>query len=159
MSAVAPDGALWIGTLEGIARFDGQASIPYTSENTSGAPIRHADTIAVALDGTVWVGGDWEMGLRRLDGKDSQDMNQELGSNAVSALAISPDGTLSVGTHTGVVHYDGQRWTRFALSNDESIGVSSMVVDSIGGVWVGFSLWMGYSQYLKQEDIREDMAP
>ena len=32
-------------------------------------------------------------------------------------------------------------------------------MDSIGGVWVGFSLWMGYSQYLKQEDIREDMAP
>ena len=79
------------------------------SENTSGTPIRHANTIAVALDGTVWVGGDSEMGLRRLDGKDSRDMNQELGSNAVSALAISPDGTLWVGTHTGVVHYDGQR--------------------------------------------------
>jgi signal transduction histidine kinase/ligand-binding sensor domain-containing protein/CheY-like chemotaxis protein len=54
--AQTPDGYLWVGTWEGLVRFDGARFTVFDKANTpalSGRSIRH---LAVARDGTLWIG-------------------------------------------------------------------------------------------------------
>lgn len=102
--AFEPDGALWIGTFEGLLRFhEGQ-----WHALTPGAGGLFADdaviALAVAPDGVVWAGTD-ESGLGRLhDGRWQVFTSGSEGRafNGVHALALAPDGVLWLGTDAGL---------------------------------------------------------
>jgi ligand-binding sensor domain-containing protein len=51
---VAPDGALWFGTWDGVSRFDGQTWTTYTTKD--GLTNDSVEAIAVAPDGALWFG-------------------------------------------------------------------------------------------------------
>ena len=67
--AETPDHALWIGTTNGLVRFDGSRFRYYQRENT---PALRADSVfclTVTRDGTLWIGVEGGGLVRYRDGK------------------------------------------------------------------------------------------
>jgi ligand-binding sensor domain-containing protein len=56
--AQTPDGYLWVGTFEGLARFDGLAFKVYNPLNTPALEGKSVSSLFVARDGTLWIGVD-----------------------------------------------------------------------------------------------------
>lgn len=53
--AQAPDGYLWLGTLDGLARFDGVRFTAFTQRDTPGIAGDAVNALAVDAQGTLWV--------------------------------------------------------------------------------------------------------
>src|SRR6266536_815526 len=105
------DGYLWLGTTQGLARFDGLRFTVFDSANTPA--IRHNQIQSLAEDssGALWV-GTYGGGLARLkDGRfEAYTTRDGLSGDTVRSLWPSSDGTLWIGTHgAGLASYrDGR---------------------------------------------------
>lgn len=102
-------------------------------------PGNEVKALAVAEDGTVWIGGH-KSGVTSLQGGvfNSYTMDDGLGSDTVNGLAVAPDGTVWAGTGFGLAHFDGNTWTNYTkedgLLHDN---VYSVEVAEDGTVWAG----------------------
>src|SRR5437660_9635587 len=101
--AQTPDDYLWVGTREGLARFDG---VRFTLPDEKAAPeLRHGWITALCLgrDGSLWVGMDG-LGVTRVkDGKFSRLTEADgLLSNQIKCLLESSDGSIWIGSEGGV---------------------------------------------------------
>jgi len=121
--AVAPDGAVWVGTeafegdevraaieAGGLAAFDGSTWITYTTAD--GLPADEAKP-AVGPDGTVWAMADGE--VVRLDGSDWISF---AGRGHADGSTVGPDGTLWQPTDGGISGFDGSESITFSVSPD-----------------------------------------
>jgi ligand-binding sensor domain-containing protein len=118
--AQTPDGYLWIGTQEGLARFDGTNFRVYNRATTPGFKARIVRSLCVSRDSALWVGTADGSGLYRyahgefrsvrLPGKGS--------SAAVTALYEDPGRVLWVGTGDGLFAAEGDTITRRYTSAD-----------------------------------------
>src|SRR5450631_1209578 len=136
--AQTPDGYLWFGTRDGLARFDGIRFVTYRHDTTPA--IGHDMLGAMMVDhrGTLWIStGDgltaYKEGLfTRFTERDG------LPANAIHYLKEDRDGTLWVGTWKGLASFDGKRFRRYSKSDgfsDEAI--SGLAEDGTGGLWIG----------------------
>ena len=113
VSVLAQDqqGFIWIGTPNGLIRYDGYrfrrfARDPNDAQSLSGVFIR---ALSVALDGRVWVGTD-ENGISVFDPASERFTRltqadkdaSSLPNNNVRAIAAAPDGGMWVGTRTKI---------------------------------------------------------
>src|SRR5262249_54466783 len=53
--AQTPDGYLWVGTYNGLARFDGERFITYYPENTPALKHARIRRLVAGPDGTLWI--------------------------------------------------------------------------------------------------------
>jgi ligand-binding sensor domain-containing protein/tRNA A-37 threonylcarbamoyl transferase component Bud32 len=145
--ALGADGALWIATTRGLARYANGALTVYTSELDDTT----VNTVLRLHDGRILAGTAYSSkaggGLNIFDGRhwsEAPDFPSTPGdsgtdlSSKVNALAESPDGTLWVGTERGIGRWDGSKWTvlgaKDGLPNES---VQSLAVDRQGQVIVG----------------------
>jgi ligand-binding sensor domain-containing protein/signal transduction histidine kinase len=134
------DGYLWLGTQEGVARFDGARFKVFNVQNTD--QIRHNDvwTLLEDLDGALWIGTRGG-GLTRL--KDGVFVNfgkeQGLSGDAIHALWQTPDGSLWIGTRgSGLNRYkEGVVTTFTAAQGLPSDTIYALYGDRNGALWIG----------------------
>jgi ligand-binding sensor domain-containing protein len=138
--AIDAQGILWVGTEQGLAKFDGKTWTVYTSDNRAlpGGPV---PALACDAQGTIWIGTGGG-GVIRFDGTAwtvYTAKNSELPSDTVNALAIDAQGILWVGTEQGLAKFDGKTWTVYTSDNSglPDHWVWALTPDIQGNLWIG----------------------
>jgi ligand-binding sensor domain-containing protein/signal transduction histidine kinase len=132
-------GYLWLGTLAGIARFDGAHFTVFDNGNT---PQIKASYITAFLEdhlGNLWVGTQGGgLNLFR-DGRfHSSPIPDLLRNDHIGALLQDLDGGLWIGTLRGLAHFANDRLTIFSTGEGlPSNTVSALAVGRDGTIWAG----------------------
>jgi len=96
-----PEGYLWLGTQEGLARFDG-LELAVFDKRRGALPNNSVSTLVYGHDGALWIGTRGGGLVRHFDGDFTTYSTQHgLASESVSSLVQDRDGNLWVGTHDG----------------------------------------------------------
>ena len=126
---------LYVGSMNGIFRFDGKNWQSYTAPGMR----RTAIDIAFQPDGTVWL-GHFDQGISRFDGEQWTNFTTENGlpSNHIYTIAIGPDSTVWIGTKKGIARFLNETWEIVPLPEIENgWSVDSILFASNGDIWVG----------------------
>jgi len=142
LTAMCDDhGFMWIGTGEGLSRFDGYGFTNYGADRGVVGRVR---VLLQTPDGTIWAGTS--NGLARLERGASRFQVLHLASDNVFALFQDHSGRLWVGTEAGlhVVERQGPRVTVHAIElplehrdDDARVGVLSIAEDRDHTLWLG----------------------
>jgi ligand-binding sensor domain-containing protein len=107
------DGYLWMGTQEGLVRFDGVRFTVFDTRNTKALSDDWVQALLQARDGTLWIGT--VAGLVSLkDGAFSPRFPDRLSHAAVEALFEGRDGSVWVGSELGASRIVDDRITTFS---------------------------------------------
>lgn len=158
ITSLAQDGLglLWIGTTDGLVRYDGYRFKLYQAapDSPHGLPGSRIQTLMTAADGRLWLGtysdgvAVYDPVADRFEGFAADGAAvSSLPAGTVRALAQTPDGVVWVGTTgngLGRIGPDG-RVGRFVPGDPEALQldarISALAVDRSGALWVGS--WQG----------------
>ena len=132
------DGYLWLGTQEGLIRFDGVRFRIFDSRNTPAMRDDWVLSFCETRDGTLWV-GTAEGLLRGSDGRfDGWQPDGPLAAGMVRSLVQARDGALWAASNEGVIRLEGRSARLFTEKDGlPSKGAFSVVEDSRGRIWAG----------------------
>ncbi|MGA8025723.1 MAG: two-component regulator propeller domain-containing protein [Bryobacteraceae bacterium] len=134
------NGYLWLGTEDGLARFDGVRFTVFDKENTPELQSNDIRALLVDGDGSLWIGTNGG-GLTRLrHGKFTTFTTPNgLSNDAIHSLYEDAKGALWIGTDGGGLNrMQGGQFTEYGVKN----GLPDNAVFSISGATDG-SLWVG----------------
>ena len=129
--AQAPNGDVWVATLDGTLERMTDHRRFTTRDGLPGGPIR---TIAFTSDGALWAGSAF--GTARIDAASRVTAYGEKGT-AVEAIAVAPDGTLWVGTDRGLNHFDPATGRTQRIDGLPDRWVPDLAFDHKGRLWIG----------------------
>jgi ligand-binding sensor domain-containing protein/signal transduction histidine kinase len=136
------DGYLWLGTIEGAARFDGVRFVVFDSNNTP--EIRSHQILSLAEDraGSLWLGAVGGGLTRYTDGRFRLYTTRDgLSSDFVRCLLVDRAGNLWIGTRGGGLNlFRDERFTAYTTRDGlPSDQVTTLAEDPTGGLWIGTS--------------------
>ena len=133
-----PDGYMWFGTQEGIARFNGAKFTTFDQNNTPGINHNNIRTLLYdESDGALWI-GTYGGGLSRYQAGKFRafTVDDGLPGNFVFTLAQGPAGELWIGTDKGPAILRNGKITA-VKANDEALKhpVSDLIKSPDGSMW------------------------
>ncbi|UWZ85170.1 sensor histidine kinase [Occallatibacter riparius] len=162
--AQTSDGFIWVGTTNGLLRFDGSVLERYQPDLGAFPEPRWICSLLAMPNGGLWIGylngGASLLERGRLK---NYSLADGMPAGRVRSLARDVDGTIWAATPAGVGYFDGSHWWHVGetgnVSGLKSISPASLAVDN-QGVWVTdatkgvFFLPKGAREF-HQEDSRE----
>src|SRR3984957_17240285 len=114
--ARTPDGYLWVGTQEGLARFDGVRFTVFDSNNEPAIPNKYITVLFVDRAGRLWIGT--RSGVAVLENGRFKPLQKIAGIAHAYVHAITDGGAghLWVGTENGLFEVDGADIRSFGAS-------------------------------------------
>jgi signal transduction histidine kinase/ligand-binding sensor domain-containing protein len=147
--AQTPDGYLWAGTFEGLARFDGVRFHVFDPANTAALMDRAITALAVDRSGTLWINTHQGMAGMRAGTFFPVRLPSNVVAREVHQLLASRDGSVWIATFgSGLVRMSDHRfqvWKKEqGLASNE---VLALAEDGARGLWVatpaGLQRWDG----------------
>lgn len=131
------DGYLWVGTEEGLVRFDGVRFQIFDTRNTNALGDDFIQALRQTRDGDLWIGT--LNGLSRYhDGKFVRmSFGDTFEGRQVNALHEAADGALWIGSRDGLSRLSGQTLTRFWHAGDMTYPVRAITELPGGEIWAG----------------------
>jgi diguanylate cyclase (GGDEF)-like protein len=162
------DGYLWIGTEEGLVRFDG---VRFVLSDRQTAPALRSSFISSLFegpDGTLWI-GTYGGGVARLRNGRIEAFHPELlGSDRIRDMHATADGAVFMATAGGgLLRVDGEKVTRFTTRDGlPTDRIWALEDDGEGGLWVathggGVVRWRGArveQRITTREGLTSDLA-
>jgi ligand-binding sensor domain-containing protein/signal transduction histidine kinase/CheY-like chemotaxis protein len=142
------DGYLWMGTEEGLVRFDGVRFVVKDHHNAPALRTSFVSSLYEAADGTLWI-GTYGGGIVRLRaGKTEPFHPEQLGSDRIREFHPAGEGVIFIATAGGgLLRIDGETVTRFTTRDGlPSDRIWTIADDPSGGLWIathggGVVLW------------------
>jgi signal transduction histidine kinase/CheY-like chemotaxis protein/ligand-binding sensor domain-containing protein len=141
------DGYLWLGTEEGLVRFDGIQFTVFDKSNAPELTSVYIRALCEGHDGSLWIGTDGGGAYRLKDGKLNAGPTQDgLSHDVVRALYESEDGSLWIGTDGhGLGRWKEGQFSRYTTKD----GLADDFIWALTGTEDG-SLWIGTNHGLNQ---------
>ncbi len=131
-------GYIWLGTNEGIARFDGKTFKNYTQEN--GYPFHLITGIVETKPGVLWV-SDYGFGLFELKNDKTRRIvfDPSLKDIHVNFLVKGRNGRVLLGSEPGGIYIfkDDTLVKHYSKADGVPLSVLCATEDSLGNIWVG----------------------
>lgn len=133
-----PDGALWIGTFGGLARFDGRRFQCFTVGTTPELGSSYIVSLLVDRRGALWIGSAEGRVTRYFEGRFQGFGNAEgVPSGEILGLVEEPDGSILAGGEDGLRRFDGARFVDAVEGGRNArLDVRHIHVAPDGQVWI-----------------------
>jgi ligand-binding sensor domain-containing protein/signal transduction histidine kinase len=133
-----PDGYLWVGTREGLARFDGVKFTSFEARNTPAIKNSSITALYSGADGTLWIGTDGGGLLSLKDGEFKRFSKTDgLAGNNVRVIYQTRDGALWIGTTSGLNRFKSGKFTTYSGKQKLlSDNVRRLCEDRNGNLWI-----------------------
>ncbi|MCE4554487.1 sensor histidine kinase [Roseateles cellulosilyticus] len=136
--ALAPSGAMWLGTGLGLYRFDGVRFERYPLRDGQRLASNNINALHLEPDGDIWLGLFAGGAVRLRDGWATPfGEAQGLPGGRVLRFARWGDGALWAAAGDGLARFDGQRWQRVGAElGFQDVGADYVFTDRRGVLWV-----------------------
>jgi ligand-binding sensor domain-containing protein/signal transduction histidine kinase len=118
------DGYLWIGTQEGLARFDGLNFTVFDKENTPAFKSNDIRALHEDKQGRLWISTSYGLVCRHNGQFNSFTVNEGLPDNSIGPLAEDTNGNIFIGTAAGLARFDNSTFKTFTTEH----GLASNVI-------------------------------
>ncbi|HLK46977.1 MAG TPA: two-component regulator propeller domain-containing protein [Bryobacteraceae bacterium] len=135
--AQTTDGYLWLGTDEGLARFDGYDFVVFDKDHNN-LPSNSISALAAGADGSLWIGTT--NGLAHYANKQFYiyDTNDGLPDDSIADLAVDHSGVLWAVAGVDLARFAGSRFTVLRAGKDiPTTTVQRVSEDRQHNLWVG----------------------
>ncbi len=135
------DGYLWLGTQEGLVRFDGVRFRVYDRTNVEQLSNHWIYTLCEDREGNLWV-GTYGSGLVRLSSRDGQftayTKAQGLSDDFIGCIYEAHEGGLWIATENGLNYMKNGKFTTYSTNQGLSYQrIRSVFEDREGNLWIG----------------------
>jgi len=150
VSSIVQDraGFMWLGTADGLARWDGQRFLTFRHDPANPATISASwvNEILLARDGTLWIGTEgggvnrYRQGNSTFDRFEAANDPETLHSGSILSMSEGPDGRIWIGTQgggLGVLDPATGKVRSYSTEDGMQPVVSAVLADDDGTVWVG----------------------
>ena len=130
-------GYIWIGTFNGLVRFDGINFVTFSKHKESGFESNSVTSLLEGVDGTLWIGTNGE-GLARYAENEFKMFNEgELENTVIKSLVMDESGLLWIGTGNGLVTLDRTDTVSTPLNGTyDNKGIEMIYLDNKGQLWI-----------------------
>ncbi|NUQ81164.1 MAG: hypothetical protein HUU10_06100 [Bacteroidetes bacterium] len=134
-------GYIWLGTYEGLVRYNGTSFTVFDSRNTPALTNHAIISLLETTDSTIWIGT--RSGLFSLKNQEIglPDFSQRTQGRFIRSLAMGQDNELWVGTDNGLLQIRNGNVKEYRLSDGLiSETITALTTGPDGSVWIGTPL-------------------
>ncbi len=130
-------GYIWIGTFNGLVRFDGINFITFSKYEENGFESNSVTTLLEGTGGNLWIGTNGEGIAKYSNNKFTMFNNSDLKDKVIKSLSIGNEGYLWIGTGNGLLKANKNGLTSIPLNGMFSEKSIEMIYhDPEGHLWV-----------------------
>ncbi|MBN1371440.1 MAG: hypothetical protein JW987_05830 [Anaerolineaceae bacterium] len=142
VQAIVVDGAgiVWIGTNEGLAKYENDALMVVFDKDTKEIPNKYIRALTLDANGVLMIGTF--TGVARYDGSQVEVLvdfaKDGFSEIRLTTLSVAPDGSVWAGTDKGLLTDANGAWKLYTTKDGLNTNyISALQVDLQGKVWVG----------------------